>query len=107
MGRKSDIWRRLLDGRKRVRRLSSPRADQNHSRRMERTSLLAEPNHRDRVGGSSTLSTVNNLGLLYKNQGKMVDAEEMYQRALRGYEKAVGNGHPRKQKIARNLQNLQ
>jgi tetratricopeptide (TPR) repeat protein len=55
---------------------------------------------------TSTLDTANNLGLLYKNQGKMVRAEDMYVRALRGYEKAVGKDHPRTQKIARNLQAL-
>jgi tetratricopeptide (TPR) repeat protein len=55
---------------------------------------------------TSTLVTVNNLGVLYKNQGKMVEAEEMLLRALRGYEKAVGNDHWRTQKIARNLQKL-
>ena len=27
---------------------------------------------------TSTLDTVNNLGNLYKNQGKMAEAEEMY-----------------------------
>jgi hypothetical protein len=30
----------------------------------------------------------HNLGLLYANQGKLVKAEQMYQRALQGYEKA-------------------
>jgi Tfp pilus assembly protein PilF len=37
---------------------------------------------------TSTLDTVNNLGLLYKNQGKMKEAEEMYVRALKGKEEA-------------------
>src|SRR5882762_3106156 len=36
------------------------------------------------------LDTVNNLGLLYKSQGKLDEAEKMYQRALQGYEKALG-----------------
>jgi len=27
---------------------------------------------------TSTLNTVNNLGILYKDQGKMAEAEEMY-----------------------------
>ena len=36
------------------------------------------------------LNTVNNLGLLYADQGKLVEAEQMYQRALRGYEKSLG-----------------
>jgi tetratricopeptide (TPR) repeat protein len=42
---------------------------------------------------TSTLSTVHNLGLLYKNQGKMKEAEEMYLRALRGFEEAWGAKH--------------
>jgi len=33
------------------------------------------------------------LGLLYADQGKLVEAEEMYQRALDGYEKAWGPEH--------------
>jgi hypothetical protein len=36
----------------------------------------------------STLDTVNNLGALYAYQGKLVEAKQMYQRALQGYEKA-------------------
>ncbi|OCK81058.1 hypothetical protein K432DRAFT_296369, partial [Lepidopterella palustris CBS 459.81] len=39
---------------------------------------------------ASTLRTVNNLGLLYADQGKLGEAEEMYMRALQGYEEAVG-----------------
>ena len=38
-------------------------------------------------------------------QGKVVEAEEMYVRALRGYKKAFGTDHPRTQIIARNLCN--
>jgi tetratricopeptide (TPR) repeat protein len=41
------------------------------------------------VGHSSTLGTVNNLGLLYAAQGRLGEAEKMYDRALRGY-KALG-----------------
>jgi hypothetical protein len=29
-------------------------------------------------GHTSTLNTVNNLGLLYSNQGKLAEAEQMY-----------------------------
>jgi tetratricopeptide (TPR) repeat protein len=42
---------------------------------------------------TSTLSTVNNLGNLYRDQGKMDKAERMYRRALQGYEKAWGPEH--------------
>ncbi|KAF1819699.1 uncharacterized protein K489DRAFT_362142 [Dissoconium aciculare CBS 342.82] len=42
---------------------------------------------------TSTLDTVNSLGLLYADQGKMAEAEEMYLRALRGYEKVWGAEH--------------
>jgi tetratricopeptide (TPR) repeat protein len=34
-----------------------------------------------------------NLGSLYVDQGKLDEAEKMYQRALQGYEKAWGPGH--------------
>jgi len=37
---------------------------------------------------TSTLTTVNNLGLLYADQGKLAEAEKMYRRALDGKEKA-------------------
>jgi tetratricopeptide (TPR) repeat protein len=33
---------------------------------------------------TSTLDTVNNLGLLYGDQGKLDEAEQMYMRALAG-----------------------
>jgi tetratricopeptide (TPR) repeat protein len=45
------------------------------------------PNH------TSTLDTVNNLGNLYADQGKLDEAEEMYRRALAGREKALGPDH--------------
>ena len=35
------------------------------------------------------LGTVNNLGILYQNQGKLSEAEKMFQRALQGNEKAL------------------
>ena len=37
----------------------------------------------------STLHTVNNLGILYRDQGKLAEAEQMYIQALAGYEKAL------------------
>jgi tetratricopeptide (TPR) repeat protein len=42
---------------------------------------------------TSTLNTVNNLGILYQNQGRHKDAEMMYNRALAGKEKAWGPEH--------------
>src|SRR2546421_2814509 len=56
---------------------------------------------------TSTLDTVNNLGNLYADQGKMAEAEAMFLRALQGYENAVGADHPRTRVIARNLNELQ
>lgn len=48
---------------------------------------------------TSTLSTVNNLGNLYKAQGRLKEAEKMYQRALAGCEKALGPDHGRTQRL--------
>ncbi len=48
----------------------------------------------------------HNLGLLYADQGKMVEAEKMYQRALDGYERLRGPTHPSTKRIRRNLSNL-
>jgi tetratricopeptide (TPR) repeat protein len=39
---------------------------------------------------TSILDTVNNLGLLYVDQGKLAETEKMYIRALQGYEEALG-----------------
>ncbi|KFA81553.1 hypothetical protein S40288_11637 [Stachybotrys chartarum IBT 40288] len=38
---------------------------------------------------TSMLSIVNNLGLLYADQGRLKKAEDMYNRALQGYGKAL------------------
>ena len=38
-------------------------------------------------------STVNSLGLLYRDQGKLAEAEQMFVRALAGKEKALGPDH--------------
>lgn len=40
---------------------------------------------------SSTPDTVNNLGLLYKKQDKLDEAEQMFGRVLRGYEEVLGS----------------
>jgi tetratricopeptide (TPR) repeat protein len=39
------------------------------------------------------MASYHNLGALYSDQGKLKEAEEMYQRALKGYEKAWGPEH--------------
>jgi formylglycine-generating enzyme required for sulfatase activity/CHAT domain-containing protein/Tfp pilus assembly protein PilF len=46
---------------------------------------------------------LNNLGNIYSSQGKYNDAEQMYQRALAIYEKAVGTNDPR---LGQTLNNL-
>jgi len=53
-----------------------------------------------------TLSTLNNLGLLYTDQGKMMEAEEMYVQALRGREKAWGVEHTSTLDTVNNLGDL-
>ena len=40
-----------------------------------------------------TLDIVHNLGALYKDQGKLAEAEAMYTRALQGKEEALGPKH--------------
>jgi tetratricopeptide (TPR) repeat protein len=39
------------------------------------------------------LDKVHNLGVLHVEQGKLDEAEQMYLRALAGYEKALGRDH--------------
>jgi len=55
---------------------------------------------------TSTLDTVHNLENLYREQGKMVEAEAMYRRALEGYEKAWGPEHTSTLDAVHNLGNL-
>jgi hypothetical protein len=55
---------------------------------------------------TSTLSTVNNLGTLYEARGNLVDAEEMYRRALTGCEKALGPDHTSTLTMVNNLADL-
>jgi len=44
-------------------------------------------------GHTSILITVNNLGNLYADQGKLDEAEEMYRRALQSYENTYNLEH--------------
>ncbi|KAK5738256.1 hypothetical protein LTR17_006133 [Elasticomyces elasticus] len=55
---------------------------------------------------TSTLNTVNNLGDLYRNQGKMKDAEDMFLRALTGYEETWGPKHTSTLNTVNSLANL-
>ena len=48
-------------------------------------------------------ASLNNLALLYKDQGKYADAEPLYQRALAIWEDALGPAHP---DVATSLNNL-
>ena len=47
--------------------------------------------------------TLNNLAVVYQEQGKYADAEGLYKRALAIYEKALGEDHP---DVAQTLNNL-
>ena len=44
---------------------------------------------------TSTLATVSNLGNLYRDQGKLHEAERMYQRSLLVYQRIYGPSHDR------------
>ncbi|KAF1822602.1 uncharacterized protein K489DRAFT_379963 [Dissoconium aciculare CBS 342.82] len=54
----------------------------------------------------ASLNTINNLGALYSNKGKMAEAGEMLLRALRGKEKARGLEHTPTLNTINNLGNL-
>ena len=58
------------------------------------------PNH------TSTLDTVNNLGVLYRDQGKLAQAEQMYRRALMGFQKSLGLEHPSTVLVMNNMKKL-
>jgi hypothetical protein len=53
-----------------------------------------------------TLGTVNNLSVLYGDQGKLAEAEEIYLRALARYEKALRPDHILTLNTINNLGNL-
>ena len=55
---------------------------------------------------TSILETLNNLGSLYVDQGRLVEAEKMYQRALVGCEEALGPEHASTLLIVDNLGTL-
>jgi tetratricopeptide (TPR) repeat protein len=41
-----------------------------------------------------TLGTVQNLAIVYRNQGRYEEAERLYRRALEGREEKLGPKHP-------------
>jgi hypothetical protein len=50
--------------------------------------------------------TYFSLGYLFNDQSKLVEAEQMYQRALQGYEKAWGPEHTSTLATVNNLASL-
>ncbi|KAJ9635249.1 hypothetical protein H2199_008737 [Coniosporium tulheliwenetii] len=54
----------------------------------------------------STFDRIHCLGMLYSDQGKLGEAEEMFQRALQGYEAALGAEHTLTLSTVGNLGNL-
>ncbi|KAL6714253.1 hypothetical protein ACLMJK_007676 [Lecanora helva] len=54
----------------------------------------------------ATLDAVHLLGLLYADQGKLAEAEKMYERALDGKEKVLGPEHTSTLQTVNNLGNL-
>jgi tetratricopeptide (TPR) repeat protein len=56
--------------------------------------------------GMKTITAIHGLGELYFNQGKLDKAEEMFERALQGREKALGRDHPSTLGTVNNLGNL-
>jgi tetratricopeptide (TPR) repeat protein len=61
----------------------------------------------DRNGEGSLTRAIHNLGNLYAGQGKLDKAEEMFERALEGYEKRFGSDHPRCCSLRRDIAALQ
>jgi tetratricopeptide (TPR) repeat protein len=53
------------------------------------------------VDDMTLMGAVHGLDLLYADQGKLDKAEEMYERALQGYEKYFGFDHPRCRSLRR------
>lgn len=58
------------------------------------------------AGNNSVINSINRLGDLYRGQGKLKEAEEMYGRALEGYEKTLRCDHTSTLNTVNNLGNL-
>jgi tetratricopeptide (TPR) repeat protein len=50
--------------------------------------------------------SLNNLALLYDNQGKYSEAEPLYKRALHIWEQSLGSQHPNTQQVRQNYADL-
>jgi len=64
---------------------------------------------REQVLGSEhpdTLTSLNDLALLYQNQGKYEEAEPLYQRALEAKERVLGPDHPETIRVRNNYADL-
>ena len=53
-----------------------------------------------------TLTSVNKLGMLLKDQGMLAEAEQFFRRALEGQERTLGVEHPSTRLTAENLRLL-
>ena len=53
-----------------------------------------------------TATSLNNLAVLYRAQGKYAEAEPLYQRALAIYEQQLGQDHPDTASSLNNLAGL-
>ena len=51
-------------------------------------------------------TSLNNLAVLYSSQGKYVEAEPLYQRALAIYERVFGAAHPDVARVLGNMAGL-
>ena len=60
----------------------------------------------DGIEDEDSFDAFHSLDTLYVDQGKLAEAEEMYQRALDGYEKAWGPDHPSTLRTVNNLRLL-
>ncbi|KAK7193587.1 NB-ARC and TPR domain protein [Paraphaeosphaeria sporulosa] len=76
------------------------RAEKMYQRALQGYEKVWGPEH------TSTLNTVNNLGTLYADLGRLDEAGKMYQRALQGYEKAWGPEHTSTLDTVHNLGSL-
>ena len=62
-----------------------------------------QPYQRHSQASTERTGPANNFGNLYKNQGKLQEAEGMHWRVLGGKEKALGPNHTSTLKIVNNL----